>query len=309
MNQSLEGADPAPGRPTGRAGDTRERIGLAGVGLMGSVFGQLLLASGFAVTGYDTDPQRRECLHSMGGTPTEYPNDIALCRRILLSLPNHEVVETVLGQMGAALKPGQVIIDTTTGSPESAVRLGARLAAQGVAYLDATISGNSAQLKTRDVIVMAGGPEEAFAQCRDLFEVLARRSFYLGPWGSGAKLKLVTNLVLGLNRAALAEGLSLARALGIDGEQALGVLSESAAYSRVMEIKGRKMVEGSFEPVARLSQHLKDVRLILEAGAAAGRELPLSTVHKQLLERAESMGLGELDNSAIIQVWEQRAVV
>ena len=100
-------------------------------------------------------------------------------------------------------------------------------------------------------------------------------------------MKLVSNLVLGLNRAALAEGLVFAEAIGLDAEAALEVLMGSMSYSRIMDTKGRKMIEGDFRTQARLSQHLKDVRLILEAAAEAGQALPLTEVHRRLLEAAE----------------------
>ena len=109
-----------------------------------------------------------------------------------------------------------------------------------------------------------------------------KQAIYVGPCGSGARMKLVSNLVLGLNRAALAEGLVFAQALGVDGEAALQVLINSMAYSRTMDTKGQKMIQGDFRTQARLSQHLKDVRLILEAAAEAGQSLPLTEVHRQL---------------------------
>jgi 3-hydroxyisobutyrate dehydrogenase-like beta-hydroxyacid dehydrogenase len=114
----------------------------------------------------------------------------------------------------------------------------------------------------------------------------------------------VTNLVLGLNRAALAEGLWFARSLGLDLHQVLQVLRESMAYSRIMDSKGGKMVHANFEPQAKLSQHLKDVRLILRAAAKAGTQLPLSRVHRELLEAAEAAGYGAMDNSAVIRAFD-----
>ena len=114
-------------------------------------------------------------------------------------------------------------------------------------------------------------------------------------------MKLVSNLVLGLNRAALAEGLAFAETLGLDQHGVLSVLQASAAYSRQMDTKGLKMIARNFVAQAKLSQHLKDVRLILEAAASHGLKLQLTDAHRQLLERAEAMDLGELDNSAIIQ--------
>ena len=134
--------------------------------------------------------------------------------------------------------------------------------------------------------------------------VLRERTFYAGPWGSGSRMKLISNLVLGLNRAALAEGLVFARAIGVDPEAALEVLMGTMAYSRIMDTKGRKMVDGDFCIQARLSQHLKDIRLILDAAAAAGQPLPLTETHRRLLEAAEAAGFGDADNSAIIRAFD-----
>ena len=141
---------------------------------------------------------------------------------------------------------------------------------------------------------MAGGDAEAFARCRDLFACFAPRAFHLGPCGSGARMKLVVNLVLGLNRAALAEGLAFAAACGVDPAVALEVLKAGVSYSRVMDTKGPKMLAADFTPEARLSQHLK------------GARLPLSGLHRELLERLEAAGLGAADNCAIIEAFRQR---
>jgi 3-hydroxyisobutyrate dehydrogenase-like beta-hydroxyacid dehydrogenase len=138
-----------------------------------------------------------------------------------------------------------------------------------------------------------------------LFRLFARRWFHLGPCGSGSQMKLVSNLVLGLNRAALAEGLWLSKVLGLDAQIVLTVLRESMAYSRIMDTKGQKMITGDFEPQARLSQHQKDVRLILQAAAGAGTDLPLTQAHARLLELAQNAGFGAQDNSAIIRAFEQ----
>src|SRR5262245_50034180 len=119
-------------------------------------------------------------------------------------------------------------------------------------------------------------------------------------------MKLVTNLVLGLNRAALAEGLAFAGAIGLAPADALEVLLNCPAYSRTMDAKGPKMVAGDFTPAAKLSQHLKDVRIILVEGERAGQPLPLSALHRQLLEAAEAAGWGELDNSGIIRAIERK---
>lgn len=281
----------------------RELAGLVGLGLMGSALAARLRGGGFGVLGFDVSAEQLRALRELGGQPAGDAREVAgQCRRVILSLPTSRVAREVIGQLGDQLRPGHVILDTTTGDPRDAAEVGQQLEQRGVAYLDATISGSSAQVRRGEVTVLAGGSAEAFAQCRDLFDCFARRAVHLGSCGSGARMKLVTNLVLGLNRAALAEGLALAKALGFGLEQTLSVLRECPSYSRVMDTKGAKMVKGDFTPEARLSQHLKDVRLILAAGNEAGGVLPLSRVHLELLERAEAAGLGELDNAAILQL-------
>lgn len=264
---------------------SRPDIGIIGMGLMGSA---LMRMTG-AASGWDVDPAR--CVDAAGADEV-----FGRCSMVFLCLPNSDIVREVLA--GAPLRSGQIIIDTSTGDPAAMAVLGGQLQEWGVHYLDATISGSSAQILQRDVIVMAGGPPEVFEQCRELFGTFARESIHVGPCGGGARMKLVTNLVLGLNRAALAEGLVLARQLELDPALTLDVLRRSMAYSRIMDTKGEKMIAKDFTPQAKLSQHLKDVRLML---AASGSPLPLTETHRRLLEKAEDMGFGEADNSAVIE--------
>jgi 3-hydroxyisobutyrate dehydrogenase-like beta-hydroxyacid dehydrogenase len=279
-------------------------LGLIGVGLLGGAMTERLLGRGFRVLGTDLDPARLDALRELGGEVASSADEVARsCDRILLSLPTGDVAAEVVDQIDPSLRPGQVIIDTTTGEPAGAETMQRRLAARGVAYLDATVSGSSAQAREGEIVIMAGGDAEAFGACRDVFGALAWAAFHVGPCGSGARMKLVTNLVLGLNRAALAEGLTFARSLGLDPGLVLTVLREGAAYSRAMDTKGPKMITGDFTPQARLSQHLKDVRLILAEARRAGAATPLSDVHRALLEAAEAAGYGEADNSAIIRAY------
>jgi 3-hydroxyisobutyrate dehydrogenase-like beta-hydroxyacid dehydrogenase len=278
--------------------------GLIGSGLLGSALAERFLAAGGEVLGFDVDPARRAALAALGGRAIDSAAAVAeSCDRIVLSLPNSDVVEAVLREIGPTLRAGQTIVDTTTGGPDQTEAIGRRLAEAGVEYLDATVSGSSADVRQGAAVVMVGGERPAFDACTDLFRAFAKSWHYLGSWGSGSKMKLVTNLILGLNRAALAEGLSLAGAMGIDLASALDVLKQGAAYSRAMDTKGEKMVRGDFQPQARLSQHLKDVRLILSAAERAGSPTPLSALHRQLLESLEQAGCGDLDNSAIIKAF------
>ena len=293
---------------SGRTGNPERpaTIGLIGLGLLGSAVAERLLAAGHTVIGFDVLAEARMQLSQLGGVRTATATEVAEESDIIwLALPNDAISRDVLHEIDGYLRRGQIIADLGTGDPSIAESLAGDLSERGVQYLDATISGSSAQVRRGDALVMVGGEESAFGVCRRLFESFAWQVRHVGPSGHGAWMKLVTNLVLGLNRAALAEGLAFAEAVGLDAEATLAVLRDSMAYSRIMDTKGPKMIARDFTPEARLSQHLKDVRLIREAGASAGQPLPLSTEHQRLLELAESLGFGDVDNSAIIEAWRR----
>jgi 3-hydroxyisobutyrate dehydrogenase-like beta-hydroxyacid dehydrogenase len=281
-----------------------ETIGIIGLGLLGSAISERLRQAGVDLLGYDVDPSRLRELTERGGRPAASAAEVARCAdRIILSLPDSNVVASVVQGVSDELRPDLKIIDTTTGEPARTAQLGLRLSERGVHYLDATISGSSEQVRHRDVIVLVGGERGVSDACGDLFATFARAWYHVGTWGSGARMKLVVNLVLGLNRLALAEGLAFARAYGMDLAETLRVLRDSAGYSKVMDTKGRKMIEQDFAPQAKLSQHLKDVRLILAEAQRAGVHVPVSKLHHDLLTRLEEAGLGGLDNSAIIRAF------
>ncbi len=284
-----------------------KRIGIIGLGLMGTAITERLLEHGFQCFVWNRTPEKADPLLALGAQWSDNP--LADCDRVIISLYTSDVVESVLTQLLEDLRARQpietlrrkILIDTTTGAPEQSVAMFVRLATWGVQYLDAPVSGSSEQTRRGEATVMVGGERNAFEACNDLWPVLGANIYHIGASGSAAKMKLVSNLVLGLNRAALAEALVFAHGIGVDPASALEVLRGSMAYSRVMDVKGQKMLKEDFTVQARLSQHLKDVRLILSSGVT----LPLSETHRQLLERAEAMGLGEEDNSAIIKAIQQ----
>jgi 3-hydroxyisobutyrate dehydrogenase-like beta-hydroxyacid dehydrogenase len=281
-----------------------ERIGLIGLGLMGSALAARFRAAGLEVVGFDLQKDALQRLSGMGGeAATSVRAVFARARVVLLSLPNSDAVVDVINSAGESMR-GATIIDTTTGDPSASERIGNELAMSGISYLDSTLTGSSAEAQAGQVIVTAGGRPDAFAAAEPIFRLFARRWFHVGNWGSGARVKLAINLVLGLNRAVLAEGLAFARGCGLDPSDFLDILRDSAAYSRVMDTKGRKMIAGDSEPEARLAQHLKDVRLIIEAANRAGAKLPFSRVHEQLLHVLVERGLGDRDNSTIIRAFE-----
>jgi 3-hydroxyisobutyrate dehydrogenase-like beta-hydroxyacid dehydrogenase len=282
-----------------------DRVGLIGAGLAGSALADNLLSRGFQVVGYDVSEERRSFLARAGAGVATDPCSVASdCDRVLLSLPDSDVVREVIEGAHGILASDPLprfVIDTTTGDPEQTVELAATLSARNVVMLDATISGSSKQVSDREAILMVGGPADAYEACRDVLDALAERHFHMGPVGSGSRAKLASNLILGLNRLVLAEGLVFAEGLGLDLESFLTVLKSSPAYSRAMDVKGEKMIRGDFTPQSRVRQHHKDLRLILQSAERMNRELPLTLVHKRILERAMDAGDADLDSCVVIR--------
>jgi len=288
----------------------REPIGLIGLGLVGTALAERLLAAGYPLVGYDIVPEKCAHLETLGGQAGASPAEVASqAPRVVLSLLTSDVVREVIDGPGGVLEAvplPRLILDTTTAAPEAGEAQAARLAARGIAYLDAPLVGSSAQIARGEGVCLVGGEAEAFEACADLLGAMGERAFHVGPSGAGARAKLVMNLVLGLNRAALAEGLAFAEAIGLSPSEVLPLLQSTMAYSRIMDTKGPKMVEGDFTPEARLAQHRKDVALILDLAARHGQPTPLSQAHLALLDAAIEAGDGELDNSAIIRVFQRR---
>lgn len=273
-------------------------VAVVGLGLMGTAIAGWLLAAGLDVRVWNRTRSRAEALLSRGARWTDDP--LGECGHVVVSLFDGAAVRAVLEPLLAGSPPGRVVVDTSTVDPGSAAALATAARARDVVWLDAPIVGSSVQTARGEATVLVGGEPADVESCGWLWAILGGRVRHVGPPGAATRMKLVTNLVLGLNRAALAEGLVLAEALGIDPGAALGALRDGPAASRQMDTKGPKMVAGDFTVQARLAQHLKDVGLILRAADDAGLPLPLADAHRRILERACELGLGDLDNSAVI---------
>ena len=286
------------------------KIGLIGIGLVGTAIAECLLAGEFDVVGFDIDSARCMHLEELGGKALSSPAQVAQeVGRVVLSLPETDIVRQVVeGPAGIleAKTPPKYIIDTTTGDPEETAALAQRLAEREIHLLDSTISGSSRQVRNKEAVFMVGGNKAAFETCMDIFQTITEKVFYLGASGSGSKAKLAGNLILGLNRLALAEGLVFAGKLGLELETFLELLKVTPAYSAVMDTKGKKMLNDDFTAESRIRQHHKDVSLILKYAEMAGQELPLSRAHLDVLKKAIEAGDGELDNAAIIREIRRR---
>ena len=284
-----------------------QTVGLIGLGLMGGALAGRFLGGGLRVVGYDVRDDARRRLADLGGEAAASAREVcAAARVVVLSLPDSDAVAAVVGETRDLLAGGARHRHDHR-RPGRDGRAGRRPGGRGGGVprrdpdrFEPRGAGGRAGRDGR----RRGG---VFRQCEGLFRLFAKGWFHVGPWGSGARTKLVVNLVLGLNRAALAEGLAFARRCGLDPSAVLDVLRSGAAYSRAMDAKGRKMIDGDFAPEAKLAQHLKDVRLILDAGRRAGATLPLSELHERLLSELEGRGFGGCDNSAVIRAFDGEA--
>ncbi len=283
------------------------KIGLIGLGLVGTAMAERLLADRFNIVCFDIDPATCE---QIGCQAVDNPAQVAeQADRIILSLPDTDTVLQVVEGLDGILEAKKVpsyIIDTTTGEPDKTAALARRLAGRDVYFLDAPFSGSSRQVRDKEVIFMVGGEKAAYENCMDIFKALGAKVFYLGASGNGSRAKLAGNLILGLNRLALAEGLVFAAKLGLEPRAFLELLKVTPAYSAAMDVKGKKMLEDDFTPQARLRQHHKDVSIILKYAENSEQELPLSKTHLDVLEKAIAAGDGELDNSAVIREIRRR---
>jgi 3-hydroxyisobutyrate dehydrogenase-like beta-hydroxyacid dehydrogenase len=286
-----------------------QAIGLVGLGLVGQAVASRLLAAGFAVRGFDLREEARAALQTLGGTALPSVRAIgAAAPCVLLAVFDTKDVLSVLEQDDGLLAPGhavRTVIDCSTGTPEALQALAARLRPRGIDFIEAPLSGSSQQIAAGEATQLLGGEAEAIARSVAVFDAIARQRVHVGAAGMAAKAKLATNLVLGLNRAVLAEGMAFAESLGIAPDAFLALVLATPARSAAAEAKGPLMVSGSFEPQSRIRQHLKDVGLMLDAARAAGQPLPLSQVHARLMREAIAAGDGDLDNAAIIRQWRR----
>ncbi len=282
-------------------------VGVIGIGLMGEVFARRLVSAGFSVVGFDIDPARTARLGEFGARPAGSIADVARAvNPIVLAVFNTDQVEQVVEQeilpaLGPhGREPGKIVMCTSTCDPDRVAALAERATRQGLRFLETPVSGTSEQVRQGDGVGLIGGDKTIAAEVDDVLQAMFPRRFHVGAAGDGGRTKLAVNLILGLNRLALAEGLVFATRLGLEPHAFLKVAQASASYSQVMDTKGRKMIESDFAPEGRARQTLKDVHLMLDQATKVGQPLPMLNVHCDVLEACVRAGESELDNSVVV---------
>ena len=288
----------------------RNPVGLIGVGLLGQALAQRLLGAGFEVIGFDVDPAKSAKLAELGGRAAVSIADVAKrCQPIVLAVFSTDQVEQVIErELLPALgeRSGKIVLCASTCDPDRVAALGERVAARGLRLLETPVSGASGQVSRGEGVGLIGGDPQTASETEPILRALFPTYFHIGQIGDGGRAKLAVNLILGLNRLALAEGLVFAERLGLDPAAFLKVARSSAAYSQVMDVKGAKMIRDEFTAEGRVTQHLKDVHLMLEQAERARQRLPLLEVHADVLEACVRAGEGDLDNSAVIKEIRRR---
>jgi 3-hydroxyisobutyrate dehydrogenase-like beta-hydroxyacid dehydrogenase len=287
--------------------EERQPVGIIGTGLMGTACARRLLGAGLEVLGYDVAPANLARFESAGGHAARSLAEVAqVCRRVVLAVFNTGQVEDVIeGPQGLlsvlpAGAPSLVAICVSTCDPDRIAALADRMPADRVRFVESPISGTSGQTASGDGFGLIGGDQAAVDGAREVLDAICPRWRHLGAVGNGGRAKLAINLILGVNRAALAEGLVFAERMGLDPAVFLTVAKESAAYSQVMDIKGVKMVQGDFAPHGFVAQSLKDFSLMAEQARRIGQRLPLAETYTGLMQGCVAHEEGELDNSAVI---------
>jgi putative dehydrogenase len=288
----------------------RLQVGVIGIGLLGQAFVHRLRGAGFEVVGFDVDPAKNVRLAELGGQPASSVADLARrCDPIVLAVFSTDQVEAVVeSELLPALGEGsgKIVLCASTCDPQRIAALGRRVATRGLRLLETPVSGASGQVSRGEGVGLIGGDPHVVVEVEPVLRAMFPTYFHIGEIGDGGRAKLAVNLILGLNRLAVAEGLVFAQRLGLDPEAFLKVARSSAAYSQVMDIKGAKMIRGEFAAEGRISQHLKDVHLMLEQAERVKQQLPLLEIHADVLEACVRQGEADLDNSAVIKEIRRR---
>jgi putative dehydrogenase len=291
------------------------RAGVIGTGLMGTAIARRLIGADFEVLAYDVDPGKRAAIAGVGAKPEATAGVvIAGCEINVVAVFDTDQVEEVIAGPGGGIDAiaqggtgARIFIVTSTCDPGRLAALAQRVAPQGAQIVEMPVSGTSRQVASGDGVALVAGDRATIDRAAAVIDAICPRRHYLGAVGNGSRAKLAVNLILGLNRAALAEGLTFASRLGLDPSAFLDVARGSAAYSQVMDVKGDLMARREYRnPQSRVDQSLKDFNLMLDQARATGQDLPFAAVYARMLEDCVAHGEAEWDNAAIAEAIARR---
>ena len=286
------------------------QIGFIGLGIMGTPMAGHLRAAGHAVHAWSRS-KPSAALEAAGFLPCASARAVAERSEAIITMVSDtpDVAAVLFGAGGVAegLSPGKLVIDMSSISPLATRDHAARIEALGCDYLDARVSGGDIGARAATLTIMVGGRDAAFERARPLFERMGKSITLIGGTGAGQTAKVANQIMVALNLAAVSEALVFASKAGVDPARVRQALMGGFAASRVLEVHGEKMIQRRFDPGFRIELHLKDLGVALESARALQVSLPSTAMVAQLMNAAQAQGLGQRDNSALVQVLEQLA--
>ena len=276
-------------------------VAVLGIGLMGKPMSRRLCEAGYRVRVWNRNPAKALAMQAHGATAFDTPAEaVAQADIVITMLQDGPAVENVLFAQGAAsgLRPGSLVVDMSSIQPRQARDHAARLAALGVACLDAPVSGGTVGAEAGTLAIMAGGRAADFERALPVLQVLGRAT-HVGPMGSGQLAKLANQMIVGITIGAVAEALLLAAKGGADMGKVREAIQGGFADSRILQLHGLRMVERDFTPHGRLSVQLKDMRNAMATAQEIGFDAPITQLFEALYAAGEEHGLGGLDHSGL----------
>lgn len=285
------------------------RVGVIGLGIMGGAFARHLVDSGISAWGYDLLSPNVEALAACGGHACASSRDVAKQSEIVItSLPSPAALDDAIDGILAAANAGSLVVETSTLALEDKERARQRLASSGITMLDAPISGTGPQAKTKDITVFASGDRAGFERARPVLWQLARSVRYVGPFGAGSKLKYIANLLVAVHIAAAAEAIVLGEKAGLNASMLVDVLSDSAATSRMLEVRGPSMARSTYAtPMMKVDVFQKDLDIIAHFAKLSQCPVPLFSASVPLFTAVAAQGMGAQDTAAVVAVLRQLA--
>jgi len=278
-------------------------VGFIGLGVMGQGMAQCLLRQGWQLQVFARRDDAARAVVQAGARRAESPAALAqACRLVFLCLSDDAAVEQVLfGDAGLAqaLARGSVVVDTSTIAATSARAFAERLAAQGIAFLDAPISGGQQGAETGTLACMVGGPAEAVEALRAVMGAFCKSITHVGAVGAGQTVKACNQVAVAGALLGVADAIALARSQGVDPRVMREVLLASTGRSFVLEKHGQRVIDGNYEPGFRARLMRKDLRIALETARSGGAQLQGAPVAERLVNELCESGRGELDWAAL----------
>ncbi len=282
-----------------------ETFGFIGLGVMGAPMAGHL-AEKYRVRVFDIDnekiKQAAKAEAAAGAAQAAKGADV-----VMLSLPNSEIVEAViLGEEGIAgvMKPGSVVIDTSTTDPDVSRHICAELEKKGIDFLDSPVSGGEGGAKTGSLAVMVGGKKEVFDRCKPYLETFGKSVVYIGETGAGGTAKLVNQMIVAAEFAVISEGFALAKKNGLDLETLYRAIRGGWAGSAVMDVAGPGIINNDFKPGGSIDIIFKDLGYALKLARAGNVPVPMTSTADEQMKTARSKGLGPYAQQILIKLWE-----